>query len=185
MSGSLSRKGPPNVGGKVEKKMSLELVRVDVRLIHGQVICGWLPYVKGTCIVVVDDRVSQSKSVQALMRLGLPEEILFQVSSVSDIVSLLNRKEFKPEKILLLFSNLRDLRSAIQAGLDVKMINIGITDHLPQGIDLTKTVSVTPEELEFLEQLANRGVDIDLRMVPMDHPLNFQRILARVKGANP
>lgn len=163
--------------------MSVELVRVDIRLIHGQVICGWLPYLRGTCIIVVNDQVYQNKSIQALMRLGLPEKINFQVSSVSGIVTLLNQKEFRQEKIFLLFSSLEDLQRSVQAGLNIKTLNIGITDQIPQGITLTKTVSVTWEELEFLEQLASRGIDVDLRMVPGDRPLHFQKALAKVKNA--
>lgn len=165
--------------------MSLELVRVDARLIHGQVICSWLPYVKGTSIIIANDSVSQNPSIQTIMRLSLPEGVCFRAAPVSEIVNLLNQKEFKQEKILLLFSSIRDLQSAVQAGLAIKSLNIGITEQVPQGVPLTKTVSVTPEELEFLEQLTDCGVDIDLRMVPVDHPASFQKVLAKVKNVTP
>jgi mannose/fructose/N-acetylgalactosamine-specific phosphotransferase system component IIB len=163
--------------------MSLELVRIDVRLIHGQVTCGWLPHVAGTCVVVANDQIYRNKSIQTLMRMSLPEDIQLFLSPVSGAGILLTQRELKQEKILLLFSSIQDLKRGLEAGLEIKMLNVGSTGPIPQGISLTKTVSVTREELEFLERLAGRGIEIDLRMVPMDHPLNFQKILAKVKDA--
>ena len=38
--------------------MDFTLIRVDSRLVHGQIIETWLPFLKATRIVVVNDEVA-------------------------------------------------------------------------------------------------------------------------------
>jgi PTS system mannose-specific IIB component len=38
--------------------MEIALVRVDNRLVHGQIIEAWVPFIHAGCIVVVDDDVA-------------------------------------------------------------------------------------------------------------------------------
>ena len=47
--------------------MSVDLVRIDNRLIHGQVIEAWVPHVHATRIVVVDDQVASDPLQLAIL----------------------------------------------------------------------------------------------------------------------
>ena len=62
--------------------MSLVLVRVDDRLIHGQVVGGWLPVVQAERIVVVSDLAAADPLQTGMMRLAVPEGVSVDVLSV-------------------------------------------------------------------------------------------------------
>ena len=55
--------------------MSLALVRLDDRLIHGQVVVGWGQPLNVAFIILVDDEVRDSAWEQDLYRMGVPPSI--------------------------------------------------------------------------------------------------------------
>ena len=64
--------------------MPIVLLRVDDRLVHGQVVEGWLPTLGADLVVVVSD-VSASDPVQsALMKMALPSGVGLLVLGVAD-----------------------------------------------------------------------------------------------------
>jgi mannose/fructose/N-acetylgalactosamine-specific phosphotransferase system component IIB len=63
--------------------MSLVLVRIDDRLIHGQVVGGWLPVIQAERIVVVSDRAAGDSLQTGLMRMAVPDGVTVDVFSVN------------------------------------------------------------------------------------------------------
>ena len=55
--------------------MAVVLVRIDDRLVHGQVVEGWLPHVKADEIAVVSDSAADDPTQQILMQLALPDGV--------------------------------------------------------------------------------------------------------------
>ena len=52
--------------------MAITAVRIDGRLIHGQVANLWTPSLGATRIMVVDDKVSQSDIEKSGLRMACP-----------------------------------------------------------------------------------------------------------------
>ena len=60
--------------GGVDSAMVI-LVRVDDRLLHGQIICSWVPYLKADSLIVCSDEAASDKLLSGDhvgMRLGRP-----------------------------------------------------------------------------------------------------------------
>ena len=53
----------------------LSLVRIDDRLVHGQVVEGWIPFLRADVVVVASDSAAADETQVALMRLALPDEV--------------------------------------------------------------------------------------------------------------
>ncbi len=64
--------------------MSLVLVRLDDRLVHGQVVVGWGGALRINHLVLVDDRVRHSEWEQELYRMGVPPEMELEFASVAE-----------------------------------------------------------------------------------------------------
>ena len=58
-----------------ERRVAIELYRIDDRLIHGQVVVGWGQPLDLGFIVLVDDEVAGSEWEQELYRMGVPPEM--------------------------------------------------------------------------------------------------------------
>jgi mannose PTS system EIIAB component len=64
-------------------------VRIDDRLIHGQVTVGWRQYLRYAEIWVVDDQARDDPYLQDALRLAAPEGVVVRVFGVREAVRLI------------------------------------------------------------------------------------------------
>ncbi len=57
------------------QNLNIELVRVDNRLVHGQILESWVPHVKAQCIIVADDAIAGDVLNKTVIRMAVPSEI--------------------------------------------------------------------------------------------------------------
>ena len=62
---------------------SVVLVRVDNRLVHGQVLEAWLPALDAHGVLVADDEAAGNVLARSAMALAIPPRVKFEVLRVS------------------------------------------------------------------------------------------------------
>ena len=140
------------------------LARVDDRLIHGQVVEGWAPFVHADTIVVVSDTVCLQPDRCRLMELIVPDHIRLKVVSVGELGEFLQNAG--ATRILLLFAGLEDVLSVLEEGVTLSNINVGNLHNLRGGTEVTPSVFLNRKDLETIRLLVQKGVDIEAREVP-------------------
>jgi len=152
--------------------MPVVFTRVDDRLIHGQIVQGWLPGMKIDELVVVLEEADQL--AKNLMRLALPPEYGLKVLNARDAAEYVKNSS---SRIFLLFESLESLGAAVKEGIDLKSINIGGL-HYREGRDkILQDVYLTPREKDFVKKLIDKGADIDGRSVPREPHVNLKDML--------
>jgi PTS system mannose-specific IIB component len=154
------------------------LNRIDDRLIHGQVVEGWVNFLKATCILVADDTVASNTLQRAVMELSVPQGLKVFIGRVEEICSQLLAKTLDTERAILLFSNPSDVLRALKDGLDCRALNIGGMHYVPGKRKLIDVLAVNDEDVEALKELAARGIKIDVQAVPTQRPQSLERIFA-------
>ncbi len=159
----------------------IAFVRIDNRLVHGQVVEGWLPVLKVARLLVLDDACAASPLTCSAMGLAVPSPVRVEVMSLStaDLPSV----QAQPEPTLVL---LREVRSAVKArerGLSLSTLNLGNVHFAPGRSQITPSVFLSPDELAELRALATAGTTIELRVLPCDKPLGIEEIAARMAKA--
>ena len=152
------------------------LSRIDDRLIHGQVVEGWVNYLKATCIFVADDRVASNAFQRSIMELTVPQGLRVAIGRVEDICSQVRTASFTADRIILLFSNPADVLRAIKSGLDCRVINIGGMHYVPGKRKLMDVLAVDDEDLAALKELAANGVTINVQTVPTQRPVPIEKV---------
>jgi len=90
--------------------MPLVLTRIDDRLVHGQVVEGWLRVINANCIVVVNDIVACDEMHHALYSVSVPPDVKIRCLAVKDATKkFLNRRFLDKEKVLMLLSSPADV----------------------------------------------------------------------------
>jgi PTS system mannose-specific IIB component len=142
----------------------IALVRVDNRLVHGQVLEAWVPRLGATRIVVADDDAAASHLARAAMTLALPPELPGTVAPVAqvDYRALAGSRD----AVLLLF---RD---------------VGNVHHASGRRPVTPSVFLSGEELAALEELAAAGFDVEARAVPGDSPAGPRELRHKYDAAS-
>jgi mannose/fructose/N-acetylgalactosamine-specific phosphotransferase system component IIB len=158
----------------------ISLVRVDNRLIHGQVVEAWLPALKAERIVVADDESARSPLVRSAMALAVQSDVEVKIQSIHEV-------DFKnaaqdTTRTLMLFRDVAGVRSALALGLSTQVVNLGNV-HFGMGRKaVSSSVFLAPDEVESLEQMASTGITVEARALPSDKPMGLLEIAQKVRG---
>jgi PTS system mannose-specific IIB component len=158
----------------------IALARVDERLVHGQVLVGWVPHLGARRIVVADDEAAASPLARAAMTMALPPGVGAEVLPVRGVDwEGLARS---PEPVLVVLRGIPEAERALAAGLTparAAVLNLGNV-HYGQGRrQVTPSVFLSAAEMEGLARLAAAGFRIEARAVPLDAPVDLAEITRR------
>lgn len=162
--------------------MSLVLTRIDNRLIHGQVLESWVPFVQADCIIVANDDIAGNPLKKMMMQASVPSRMKVEIGQVEQIAALLQTEQYQTAKILLLFGTTADALRAFRLGLEFGQLNLGNL-HAERGkAQLCCTVFLDPSDVEDLEYLDQHGVDISARCIPADSARPWRKLVPFAKG---
>ena len=158
--------------------MPIVLLRVDERLIHGQVVVGWGATLHPDRIAVVDDELVHSPWEQELYTLGLPEEVQAEFHGVAEARNLLPTWRSSPERTVVLARTIDAVqRLAADGALQGEEVNIGGLHHAPGRRQVLPYVFLSDDERRVLQQLADAGLEVSARDVPGARRINLAHLL--------
>ncbi len=157
------------------------LSRIDDRLIHGQVVEGWVNFLKATGIFVADDQVASNAFQRSIMELSVPQGLRVAIGRVEDICGQLRTAALNADRIILLFSNPADVLRAIKSGLDCRVINIGGMHYVPGKRKLMDVLAVDDKDLAALKEIAANGIQVNVQTVPTQRPVALEKVFTVCK----
>lgn len=147
--------------------MSIVLLRVDERLIHGQVTVGWGSRLEPERYLVVDDDLADSEWEKELMVLGAPAEVEVEFFRVDEARRRLPEWFASPERDVLLTGDLDTMvRLARDGALEGHEVNLGGIHHAPHRTQVLPYLFLGPPERAQIRELVSEGV----RVVAQDLP---------------
>ena len=150
--------------------------RIDDRLIHGQVVTTWVNIKKIEQIIVVNDKVAEDKIQKNILNMAAPQGVKVHTFGVEKFADVYKTTPIK-KRTMLLFTNSIDVDRVVELGVDIKELNIGGMRYQEGRKQLTKALSVTPEEEKAFHSLMDKGVDITIQMVPNDEKKKFSEFI--------
>jgi PTS system mannose-specific IIB component len=177
-------------------------VRVDDRLIHGQVTVGWRQYLRYADIWVVDDQAGGDPYLQDALRLAVPDGVGLRVYTVREALAL----EWPPPepspmhttaegptwrlpggqgglvggRVLVLLRSPEIALALVEGGVPMTRLNVGNLSSRPGSVRAFKNISLTPAHVEALDALAQRGVCITFQLVPEGAQADWSSVRRRV-----
>jgi PTS system mannose-specific IIB component len=163
------------------------LVRVDNRLVHGQVLEAWVPALSAQGILVADDEVAASALARAAMSLAIPKKVAFRVAPLAEAAAMLHAGGPGPPapRTLVLVRNVRDAVALRERGVPLPHLNLGNVHFSPGREQVTPTVYLDAAEIEALEQLGATGTEIEARAVPAEAPVSLPTLAGRFRASRP
>ncbi len=162
----------------------IALVRVDNRLLHGQVLEAWMPVLRATEVVVADDEAALSPLARAAMTLCVPCETPARIERMAavDFAALAASRA----TVLLLVRDVAGLVEATRRGLTparAPRLNLGNVHFAMGRRPVTPSVFLTAEELGELRVLAAAGFAIEARAIPTDEGYGLDELERRYAAA--
>jgi PTS system mannose-specific IIB component len=154
----------------------ITFLRIDSRLIHGQVVEAWLPGLRVSRVVVADDEAAHSPLMKIAMGLAVPPELEVDIQPLGEvpfekIASDPVRTPAPPARHPGAAGGHSAASPLAGSFLDVH--------HGPMRRQVSTSVFLTAEEMGQLQTLHDTGVDIEARGVPSEKPVHFSEMVER------
>ncbi|HEX5133109.1 MAG TPA: PTS sugar transporter subunit IIB [Candidatus Krumholzibacteria bacterium] len=146
--------------------MPVKLARIDDRLIHGQVVLGWVPHVKPDRIVVANDRVASSDWERRFYTSCVPPDVKTSFFSAGETARRLRSELFLHENLLVLFESGRDVLAVLDAGVELREVNVGGLHYREESVELLPFIFLTEDERSSLRELVKRGITLSAQDIP-------------------
>jgi len=105
--------------------MSIVLVRIDDRLIHGQVTVGWGSFLNPDKILLVNDEIATHDWEKELYEKCVPFNVNVSILSVKDAVESLKNNDYEDERVFLLVESPSAIVELVSNGVKFQQVNIG------------------------------------------------------------
>ncbi|NLF00734.1 MAG: PTS sugar transporter subunit IIB [Anaerolineales bacterium] len=158
----------------------LGLVRIDDRLIHGQVVTVWCRHQHFTRILVVDDDVAADSFMQEVLRLAAPPGLIVEAMTLQDAIQEFAQERPDRATTMVLLKSPRVAQALYDGGVTYKALNIGGMGSAPGRKNVFKNIAISNEEIVILKRLLQAGVKITLLTVPGEKSKDFADLAGKL-----
>ncbi|WP_270331305.1 PTS sugar transporter subunit IIB [Lapidilactobacillus dextrinicus] len=154
----------------------IKLVRVDHRLLHGQVAVSWFNNLGVNTILVANDAVATDDFRKSTIRLAKPENAKLVMQSIETSIKSINSGITDKYKMLIVVESVNDAKKLIDGtNGKISSLNLGGTKPREGTVSYSKTINLTPEEADMLTSLQEKNVDVYIQQVPNENRQEFHK----------
>jgi mannose PTS system EIIAB component len=152
-------------------------VRIDDRLIHGQVCGFWIPHYSVEKIVIVDDKICNDDMRKTALKFGCPGNVKLSILSAEVAADKLKRNLDKGSRVMILCEGPAPIRKMVELGYSISRVTIGNMSNKPETQHVKGTVYVSKQDNEDFRYLSEHGVTILTQMVPNEKPVEYENLI--------
>lgn len=158
------------------------LVRLDSRLIHGQVCTAWLTGTGANRIIVVDDPTAKDKFLSQILLMAAPKGIKTEIMTTDVAAQEWKNNKFGSGKILLLFKSVEMAHCAYFKGFDFPEIQIGGVGGGKNKKAVVGAISISEAECKLLQDLNDAGCKVYFQILPHNGKTSYKDVKDKFFG---
>lgn len=169
-----------------DSTVTVSALRVDDRLIHGQVAMTWTKQLRVQGIMVANDDAAQDPTQKMALQMAVPSGIRVLIKPVDEIIRMLNYPKASGMRILVLTRTVKDALKIRENVGEIEFLNIGNVGRF-DGIDasekkvLTPTIMLTEDEAHALLRLVELDPETCIQQVPNDDRKLVKDVIAKLR----
>lgn len=145
---------------------NIKLVRIDSRLIHGQVITKWIPITAAKQVIIIDDALSNDPFMGEIYASAAPSGVTCSIINVDEAMRQWQDNQFGEGNVMILFQDIDNCYNAYKKGFPFPQLQLGEIPKTPNRINVFKAISFNKDEALKLKEIADSGVEVILQPVP-------------------
>lgn len=154
----------------------LKSLRVDHRLLHGQVAFSWTSALDADCILIANDSVMKDDLRKTTIKMAKPNGVKLVIKNIDDSIAAINSGVTDKYKLFIVVESIQDAYKLVK-GTNIRKINLGGTKATSETRNISKAVNVTKEETDLIKELIQDGIDVEIQMVPEDTAIKAEKVL--------
>lgn len=154
----------------------IKLLRVDHRLLHGQVAFSWSQELGVNCILIANDEVPTNDLRKTTMKLAKPQGTKLVIKNIKDSIKSLQSGVTDKYRLFIVVESVKDAFALASAFSEIKHINLGGTKPADGTKQISKAINVTDEDEKLLDTLVENGCEVEIRQVPNDKLIMYKDV---------
>ena len=155
----------------------LNMVRVDYRMVHGQIVAKWIKFRPVDRLILADDSLVDDPFMGDIYRMAVPDREV-DIVKLGDVQTAIDRKN---DTVLLIFKDVASAYTVYKNGLQLPELNVGAVQNSAQRKAVVQGVALTVEEYENLSEMKAEGVNVFLQPIPENDPVSLGSIEKKLK----
>ena len=155
----------------------LKMVRVDYRMVHGQIVAKWIKFRPVDRLILADDSLVDDPFMGDIYRMAVPDREV-DIVKLGDIQTAIDRKD---DTVLLIFKDVASAYTVYKNGLQLPELNVGAVQNSAQRKSVVQRVALSAEEYEKLCEMKAEGVNVFLQPIPENDPVSLGSIEKKLK----
>lgn len=143
-------------------------LRIDHRLLHGQVVYSWLKSIDCNAIIIANDAVVQDETRSKLLMMSAPSDKKTIIRSLEAGAAILNDERNDKVKFFVIVESLEDAWQLARKVAAVRSINVGSIRKTEGAEPVNNAVFLNEEHKVILRNLADMGIEIEARQIADD-----------------
>lgn len=155
----------------------LNMVRVDYRMVHGQIVAKWIKFCPVDRLILADDSLVDDPFMGDIYRMAVPDREV-DIVKLGDVQTAIDRKN---DTVLLIFKDVASAYTVYKNGLQLPELNVGAVQNSAQRKAVVQGVALSVEEYEKLSEMKAEGVNVFLQPIPENDPVSLGSIEKKLK----
>lgn len=144
----------------------IKLIRLDYRLLHGQVVFAWCGFVNAQRIIIIDDETANDEFKKSAISLSKPASVKLNIFTLETALKKMPKVENLNENIIVIFGKTSQLRMFCEQYDKVSIVNYGGLANTKQSKQYASAIFMEPSEVEDTKKILSLGVKIYVQQTP-------------------
>ncbi|CAM3484162.1 PTS system mannose/fructose/N-acetylgalactosamine-transporter subunit IIB [Streptococcus pluranimalium] len=158
-------------------------IRVDDRLIHGQVAVVWTKELNAPLLVVANDEAAANEITQMTLKMAVPNGMKLLIRSVEDSIAVFNDPRAQDKRIFVIVNTIRDATEIAKKVPSVETVNVANVGRFDKSdpaskVKLASSLLLNPDELEAAKELVSLShVEAYNQVLPTNTKVSLAQLL--------
>ena len=161
--------------------MNMNVLRIDDRLIHGQIVTKWIKDANADMIMVVDDKAAKDPTQQMILKFAVPSGIKLEILSKEKAIERVHQ-DHTGINVLMLVRNPKETNALVEMGLSIDRIIIGNISNSKSKVGRVKLLDyiyVEPDDVTAIKSLNEKGIKLEVKAIPEERAKNPMELFAK------
>lgn len=155
----------------------IKCLRVDHRLLHGQVAFSWTSYLNADCILIANDDVMNDQLRKMSIKMAKPQGVKLVLKNIEDSIKAINSGVTDKYDLFIVVESIADAYEIITKTKNIQSLNLGGTKVRDGSRNISKAINILESEEEQIKELIKMGIEVEIRMVPNDNKILAEKAI--------
>lgn len=160
---------------------TISLIRIDFRLIHGQVVTKWVKHANADRIIIVNDALAKDEFLGSVYKMAAPSDVRVSIFTMDKAIAKWEKNQFGEGRVLMLFKSVEDARAMQKKGFPMKALQIGGLGGGNGRVNTSCGISFDALDISLLKEIQQEGCEVYIHVVPSQPKYDIDKVIEHLE----